>query len=344
VLDSRLRGNDNKNEARPLQGTHDSFVKTIDCFNGDADGLCALHQLRLAEPTASELVTGVKRDIQLLERVRDRYECEITVLDLSLDSNRAALAQLLEQGNRIRWFDHHFPGDIPDSPWLDATINTSPEVCTSLLVDQALCGKFREWAITAAFGDNLHRPAQRLAAQAGLDDEQQTQLRELGELLNYNGYGETVADLHFPPDQLFRHLQPHESPWSFLQESEALPKLRGGHREDQSKATALKPESETAGGRVFCLPCEPWCRRVVGVFSNRVARERPDLAHAVLVDRGNSTSVVSVRAPLDRPQGADALCRPFDGGGRAGAAGINALPEAEVERFLAAFAKSYPGL
>ena len=40
-----------------------------DVFNGDADGLCALQQLRLDRPVASELVTGVKRDIQLLNRI-----------------------------------------------------------------------------------------------------------------------------------------------------------------------------------------------------------------------------------------------------------------------------------
>jgi hypothetical protein len=42
-------------------------------FNGDADGLCALQQLRLAGPRAAAgqetLVTGVKRDIALLDRV-----------------------------------------------------------------------------------------------------------------------------------------------------------------------------------------------------------------------------------------------------------------------------------
>ena len=39
-------------------------------FNGDADGLCALQQLRLASPRGAggeTLVTGVKRDIALLE-------------------------------------------------------------------------------------------------------------------------------------------------------------------------------------------------------------------------------------------------------------------------------------
>ena len=43
--------------------------RLFDVFNGDADGLCALHQLRLAEPADSELVTGPKRDISLLKRV-----------------------------------------------------------------------------------------------------------------------------------------------------------------------------------------------------------------------------------------------------------------------------------
>ena len=34
-----------------------------DVFNGDADGICALVQLRQAEPRDTTLVTGVKRNI-----------------------------------------------------------------------------------------------------------------------------------------------------------------------------------------------------------------------------------------------------------------------------------------
>ena len=41
-----------------------------DVFNGDADGLCALQQLRLHTPVDNAiLITGVKRDISLLQRV-----------------------------------------------------------------------------------------------------------------------------------------------------------------------------------------------------------------------------------------------------------------------------------
>ncbi|HHJ80611.1 MAG TPA: DHH family phosphoesterase, partial [Candidatus Tenderia electrophaga] len=41
----------------------------FDVFNGDADGLCALQQFRLAFPGESQLVSGVKRDIALLRKV-----------------------------------------------------------------------------------------------------------------------------------------------------------------------------------------------------------------------------------------------------------------------------------
>jgi hypothetical protein len=58
-------------------------------FNGDADGLCALQQLRLVEPGDAMLVTGVKRDIKLLERVDATAGDDVTVLDISL---AAALA------------------------------------------------------------------------------------------------------------------------------------------------------------------------------------------------------------------------------------------------------------
>ena len=34
-----------------------------DLFNGDADGLCALHQLRMLQPRDTVLLSGTKRDI-----------------------------------------------------------------------------------------------------------------------------------------------------------------------------------------------------------------------------------------------------------------------------------------
>ena len=51
---------------------------------------------------------------------------------------------------------------------------------------------------------------------------------------------------------------------------------------------------------------------------------------------------VSVRAPLDRPAGADRLCRHFPGGGgRAGAAGIDRLATEQLAEFIHAFSAAF---
>jgi len=176
-------------------------VPHFDIFNGDADGIFALHQMRMETPQSSAvLITGVKRDITLLSHVADRKDSSISVFDISLDSNRQYLDTLLSNNNSIEYFDHHFAGTIPDSPLLQYEINVSPESCTSLIVNNILNGKNFRWAICGAFGDNLHRQAEQLANDYSLTEKQTLQLREIGELFNYNGYGSTLSDLHFHPE------------------------------------------------------------------------------------------------------------------------------------------------
>src|SRR6476646_4542940 len=72
-------------------------VSHCDAFNGDADGICSLLQLRLDAPRESTLVTGVKRDIALLERIPAKRGDTVTALDISVDTNRAALLSLLDR-------------------------------------------------------------------------------------------------------------------------------------------------------------------------------------------------------------------------------------------------------
>lgn len=316
----------------------------IDVFNGDADGLCALHQIRLAYPAASILVTGVKRDIRLLERVSAAAGDQVTVLDVSLDENRSALLRLLEAGARVRFFDHHFAGEIPRHPGLEAHIDPAPDVCTSLLVDRWLNGAHRAWAVTAAFGDNLDAAARRAAEPLGLSSGDLECLRELGELLNYNGYGDSLPDLHFHPAELYQALKPHADPLAFFHTAPQVDVLRRGYAEDLAQAQAREPLLEGPAGRVFRLPDAPWARRVQGVFANRLANDAPERATALIVDNPDGTLRVSVRAPLARRAGADALCRPFPtGGGRAAAAGINRLPPEQLTRFLEAFQAAFGG-
>ncbi len=314
----------------------------IDVFNGDADGICALHQLRLIDPADSELITGPKRDIGLLKRVKAQAGDRVTVLDIALSKNRDALDRLLEAGAHVRYFDHHQPGDIPAHPRFEPHIDTDANVCTSLLVNRYLQGRQLAWAVTAAFGDNLADAARQAAAPLNLSAGQLAQLQSLGECLNYNGYGETLDDLFFDPAELYVQLRPFADPFAFVAESPAYRILQAGYRDDMARAVAVDATEMRAAGRIFMLPAEKWARRISGVFGNRLAVESPAQAHAVLTAKPGGGYVVSVRAPLAARSGADELCSQFDsGGGRKGAAGINHLPEPELGRFIASFFEMY---
>ncbi len=312
----------------------------IDVFNGDADGICALQQLRLRTPQpAARLVTGVKRDIALLDRLVGVAHCQITVLDVSLDRNRSALERLLADGNRVFYADHHYSGTIPTAETLETHLDPSPQLCTSLIIDQLLAGKYRPWAIAGAFGDNLDEIALGLARALGLSESDTETLKEIGRLLNYNGYGIVESDLLIHPADLFREVRAYADPFAFHRASGLLAQLRQGYENDMAQAAGLAPYTTFAGGRVFLLPQAAWSKRVVGVYANLLSREQPELAHATLLPHADGGFLISVRAPLTTRQGADTLCRQFaTGGGRAAAAGVNNLPEQELEAFLAAFA------
>ena len=314
-----------------------------DVFNGDADGICALHQLRLVHPVDSVLVSGPKRDIALLERVPAQPGDALTVLDVSLAVNRIALLRLLDRGVRVEYFDHHFTGELPSHPQLSVVIDTSPEVCTAILVDRYLNGRQRIWAVVGAFGDNLTAEARVLARSLALDEAQLAALQELGENLAYNGYGDAIEDLIVAPDLLYRAVHRHDDPFDLIRDEPILRSIGESRRDDLERARGCMPEIALPGSAVFILPEANWSRRVRGVFANELARESPRRAHAILTPDSLGGYNVSVRAPLERRTGADALCRRFpSGNGRAAAAGINHLPAERVAAFTAALREAYP--
>jgi len=316
-------------------------VQFYDIFNGDADGICALQQLRLEEPRASVLVTGVKRDVRLLERVNAATGDELTVLDISLRSNAADLGRLLDAGARLRWFDHHAAGVPPQHANLKAFIDTAPDTCTSLIVDRYLGGRQRLWAVVAAFGDNLQGPARRAAAELDLEAADLERLRELGECINYNAYGDSVDDLHYHPADLFEIVNRYRDPRDFVEGEPVFDALRHALADDLDRVRAVAPSAASAHAALYVLPDVAWSRRIHGLFANELARHQPSRAVAMLVARHGGYTV-SVRAPIERPRGADALCLKFEsGGGRQAAAGINWLPEADYPRFQSEFSKAF---
>lgn len=314
-----------------------------DVFNGDADGICALVQLRLAESREASLITGVKRDISLLKQVDTKTADRVTVLDISLDKNRPALLDLLDEQVDVLYVDHHQASEIPAHSCLQTLINTDANICTSLLVDQYLDHRFSAWAVTAAFGDNLEQSALRAAQPLNLSSEQLQRLRQLGVCINYNAYGESISDLHFAPDELFRLLYGYQSPFEFISDkAEVFQSLINGYAADMESAFSVEPEYQTNKVALFILPNEKWARRVSGVWSNELANQHPDRAHAVLTHNRQGGFLVSVRAPLSNRAGADELCGSFpSGGGRKAAAGINHLALENLSVFTEAFQSQY---
>lgn len=315
-----------------------------DVFNGDADGICALIQLRLAEPRQATLVTGVKRDISLVKQVPVASDAKVTVLDISLEKNREGVDALLAAGAEVFYVDHHFPGDsLPQAQHFTALIDTQATTCTSLLVDTHLKGQYRNWAITAAFGDNLNAVATELAQQAGLTEQQTAALQQLGVCINYNGYGAALTDLHFHPAELFRCFVQYDDPLALITANpEAWAVLRQGYQDDMANGLAAPALHDSANCYVVKLPDEPWARRVSGVLGNELANQYPSKACAIVTDNPSGDYLVSIRAPLQNRQGAVAVARQFaTGGGREAAAGINALPVDQLDALISAMTTAW---
>ena len=313
-------------------------MTTFDCFNGDADGICALTQLRRSTPLASTLVTGVKRDINLLATIVDQTQPgdQVIALDISLDKNRAALNTLLSKSVSVFYCDHHFAGEIPESDYLTHSINTAPETCTSMLINQQLEDRYLEWAIAGTFGDNLHKSASGLAKRADMNTAQLDTLQALGLYLNYNGYGASIEDLYFHPADLVQQTMQYDSALDFVSSNaDTYQTLEQGYHDDMRRAESAEVIFANEQVKVILLEQGSWSRRVSGVFGNALANQNPATAHAVLSHGSDGHYVVSVRAPLANRHGADEVCRQFDtGGGRAAAAGINSLSANDLDRFV----------
>ncbi len=316
-----------------------------DVFNGDADGICALVQLRQIDPRDASLITGVKRDIQLLRQVEPSSGDRITVLDISMAKNHSDLLRVLYEGAEVFYVDHHSAGKVPESASLISLINEAANVSTSLLVNQYLRGARLGWGVVGTFGDNLKKVAQAMLNGKGFSSEQVDLLEKLGIYMNYNGYGSVLNDLHFAPKELYQLVIDYDDPLDFIVDSRHhFDKLETGYQQDFAAVTSLQPLRSSTAAAVYMLPDQPWARRVSGVFSNDLTNQYPGRAHAVITEKPTGDYLVSVRAPLLNKQGASKLCSQFpSGGGREAAAGINSLPSDQLDSFIDKFEQSFLG-
>ncbi len=314
-----------------------------DIFNGDADGIIALLQLQLANPTDTVKITGVKRDINLLQKITPKQGDCIRVLDISMEKNMAALHDALGVGARVMYVDHHKAGTIPNHTNLFAHIDLDPDMCTSLIVSNLIDKKYHLWAITAAYGDNLFAKADREADALGLSETEKSQLKAFGTYINYNGYGSEVADLHFSPEALYEKLLSYQSPLDAIADKGSpFYTLQSAYLADMNQAANAQVLHDCDVAKVILLEDAAWARRVSGVLGNDLANQSPNKAHAVVTYNNKDSYTISVRAPLNNKFGAADVCSRFPtSGGRAAAAGINELPKLSLASLILALITYY---
>jgi hypothetical protein len=136
----------------------------------------------------------------------------------------------------------------------------------------------------------------------------------------------------------------HADPFEFAAGSPVCARLLATCREDLEQACAAPAFSDAPGAAVWRLPDAPWARRVRGAFGNLLALRDPRRAHAIVVPRADGAYTVSLRVPADAGTSADAFCRAYPrGGGRAIAAGIDAVAPDALDAVVRAFIATYGG-
>ena len=317
-------------------------MTNYDVFNGDTDGIFAWHQLRLTHPRDAEIITGVKRDVNLASKVNAEEGDLVTIMDVSHAKNRKDVQRILDSGAIIEYFDHHDPKELIEHPNITYHINTEPNISTGLIVNSHVNGQNRLWSIATAFGDNHLDLAMNMAKSESLSDEQVLILKQIGLVVNYNSYGQTIEDLFYSPEEIAEAARACGSDiFKFLEQGDIFSTLLENFNADMSSAVCQEPFSISENGVIYTLPNEAWTHRIMGSFSNHLVSTNKNLACAIAVLNSDGTYRISVRSSINNPHGAGNLCGNFGGGGREKAGGINNLPASDMNTFKEEFDKVF---
>ena len=311
-----------------------------DIFNGDADGLCSLQQMRLHQPRYAELITGVKRDTQLLKHLDFKNGDSLDIFDIGIDQNLDELSRALKMGAVVRWFDHHATQFGSKHPRLEMYLDFRPQVCTSLIVNSYLLGKYAKWALVGCYGDSLDQAGDSLAQTIGISAIERNNLRKLGIILNYNSYGEKLSDLHISPSDLYHILSEYNEPIDFFNRENIVKEIEYIMQADLTRGLCQTIQSK-GNTQWVVLSDKKWARRISGLLANELMKKRPHCVNMVILEKENGF-LVSLRRPVGHRFPISQIANKYaSGGGRAEAAGINLLGKSQLISLINDLNKAY---
>lgn len=318
--------------------------KTIDyCFfNGDADGICSALQFLMSGHEIKNFVTGPKRSHDLIQVSQvELSNLNIVACDIELDKNFSHVLTALQNSCLIKWFDHHGSQDIENKLCeyknFISYIDTSRDTNTSLIVFNYIKNiKLIKWVIVGLFGDNIRNTALNYCHRLNLSEDEIYQLSEIGELINYNSYGENIESLLINPIEILNELKNFEEPILFYNEAQIIHSIKKQYLEDFETAKNYL----TNNSNIILLPNANWSRRIYGIFGNWLLRTNKNCIFAILVEFDQEHYMVSIRSSSDKLLDVGSFCRKFEtGGGRKIAGGINKLPKSQFQNFEREFLK-----
>ena len=317
-------------------------MKNIDVFNGDSDGIISLLQLEFVDPKNATLLTGTKRQRNLLKNISPS-QANLRILDLCLDDNYLKIKEFLSLSSNVFFVDHHKAKNQVKAKNFISHIDISSQTCTALIINKMLKNKYLTWAIAAAFGDNITKTAAQLAKVLDLNQKQIDFLKTLGTIINYNSYGIDKSDLHFYPENLYKKLLEYKDPFELLKQKNSIYfELLELYNLDKKALNSVKPHTKNEILNTFILEKSAKSNRISGIFSNLISNQEPKKANLIITFNKDDSYRVSIRAPKDYQLGADLIAKEFKGGGRNAAAGIDFLDKnqlAELIKFSTDFYK-----
>ncbi len=276
--------------------------RAIDICAGDADALCAVLQWRLHEPKAVQMVSGPLCATDALGRFRVLPGDEVLVCNVPFN-RQSALGTCAPVGNaRVQYLDCRGPAECHSSPYWSAGHATDAKVCTSLLVNHLLHGKFLGWALVGAYGSPGQHGVNAQAIRLGCSPSVRKRLQRLGEVITYNAEVVHPRYVYLEPAALYARLLRYDNPLDFLQSDPLADELDGLLQSDLQTGLACKPYWEDAHASVYVLPDEAWAYRVARQLKSRLAALAPERAIAVLSPAGTGSFRAAVQPALKAGQ------------------------------------------